>query len=93
MNINALCIFVGRCIQTTETLVPAKECYCQPGFYGQTCEKTSPLKSKKYNPSDYKEVILQGDRFKFMWRYVGKFKVCKPLWILNISFYINTNSI
>ena len=77
-NIKDLYIFVGRCIETTGSTVPAKECYCQPGFYGQTCEKESLLKSKKYNPSDYKEVKFQGDQFKFMWRFVGKCEVCKP---------------
>jgi len=61
----------GRCITSLGSSVPNKECFCQPGFYGQTCEKSSVLKSKKYNPADYQEIKQDGGNFRFMWRYVG----------------------
>merc|ERR1712223_1201223 len=65
------CSNQGRCIASKGSSVPNKECYCQPGFHGINCEKSSSLKSKAYNPSDYEEIKLRGDNFKFLWRYVG----------------------
>ena len=66
--------FVGRCIQSEGTSVPHRECFCEPGYHGQTCQKQSPLKLKTYKPEDYQEIKLQGDKFKFLWRYIGKYK-------------------
>ena len=67
-------ILVGRCIQSEGTSVPHRECFCEPGYHGQTCQKQSPLKLKTYKPEDYQEIKLQGDKFKFLWRYIGKYK-------------------
>jgi len=62
----------GRCIQSEGTSVPHRECFCEPGYHGQTCQKQSPLKLKTYKPEDYQEIKLQGDKFKFLWRYIGE---------------------
>ena len=33
----------------------------------------SKAKLKTYKPEDYQEIKLQGDKFKFLWRYIGKY--------------------
>ena len=63
--------FTGRCIASSGTAIPKKECFCSPGFFGQTCENYAGLNKKSYNPSDYKEIKLRGEDFKFLWRFVG----------------------
>ena len=73
-NMKSWYIFIGRCIQSEGTSVPHRECFCEPGFHGQTCQKQSPLKLKTYKPEDYTEIKLQGDKFKFLWRYIGKYE-------------------
>ena len=73
LNMKIWYIYIGRCIQSEGTSVPHRECFCEPGYHGQTCQKQSPLKLKTYKPEDYQEIKLQGDKFKFLWRYIGKY--------------------
>ena len=63
----------GKCIDVQGTALPKKECYCPIGFYGRTCDKVSPIKSKSYNVTDYTEIDLFYN-FKFYWRLLGQFQ-------------------
>ena len=48
------------------------QCFCKPGFFGVNCERISSLKEKKINETAvFEEILLNGNNFKFMWRYVG----------------------
>lgn len=60
----------GQCIDHEGTSLPKKECYCQIGYYGQTCDKISPLNSKSYNASYFRTIELLPGNVKFLWRFV-----------------------
>jgi hypothetical protein len=51
---------------------PQKECFCEPGFFGKYCENVSALKEKIVNFENYKEIILQDNAVKFLWRVATK---------------------
>lgn len=62
----------GQCLEHFGTALPKKSCYCEPGYFGLTCERESALKVKAVNMSaGYEEMRLNGDRFKFLWRFIG----------------------
>ena len=63
----------GKCIDVQGTALPKKECYCPIGYYGRTCDKISPIKSKSWNATDYTEIDLR-QNFKFYWRLLGQFQ-------------------
>ena len=52
---------------------PKKECYCPFGSFGKNCENRSPLTTKSYNQSLYKEEVRDSN-FKFMWRIIGSYQ-------------------
>ena len=60
----------GKCLTVSETTMPFKQCFCQVGFFGSTCEKVSAIKEKSYNKEDFQTVEADQaiDKFQFYWR-------------------------
>lgn len=62
----------GQCVGTAGTALPRDECYCDLGFFGRYCEKTSVLNKKFYNESLYMSHNLLGTDVRFLWRFVDE---------------------
>jgi hypothetical protein len=47
--------------------MPHKQCYCQSGWFGERCELESPIKTAKFDASDYQVLQVLPD-YRLHWR-------------------------
>ena len=67
-GIESLTMFAGTCVNIDGTNYPKLQCYCNPGFFGSNCQKTSSIDSNEINEALYEEVALPSGNGKFLWR-------------------------
>ncbi|CAH1775664.1 unnamed protein product [Owenia fusiformis] len=48
----------GRCINIDATSYPKRQCYCQPGWFGRSCQRKSTVPSIEFDPNLYQRKTL-----------------------------------
>ncbi|KAK6188307.1 hypothetical protein SNE40_004509 [Patella caerulea] len=66
---DANCNNNGRCITIATTPNPVKQCYCQPGWFGQTCQTASAVTNATIDYTQYKEREMSPG-FKLFYRTI-----------------------
>ncbi|XP_050401897.1 uncharacterized protein LOC130010296 [Patella vulgata] len=66
---DANCENNGRCITIATTPNPVKQCYCQPGWFGQTCQTPSTVTNATIDYTQYKEREMSPG-FKLFYRTI-----------------------
>ncbi|TRY75553.1 hypothetical protein TCAL_06383 [Tigriopus californicus] len=57
----------GSCVDVDATTAPRKQCFCQIGYFGDECEKESPVKSNQIQEGLYTSREISPN-YKLMWR-------------------------
>ena len=61
----------GRCIDIKSTVLPSKQCFCKPGYFGINCEgQNANVTSADFDESLYTKV--PGHKIDFYWRKVNR---------------------
>lgn len=61
----------GTCVDIKSTNFPRKQCYCKQGWFGDKCEKESPIKTATFPLDDYFTKDLSKD-FSLYWKILQK---------------------
>jgi hypothetical protein len=66
---SADCSGHGECVDLQSTSPPAHQCFCDSGWHGPTCNKSSTLTDAMFNETDYAGYIRAEETLEYFFQY------------------------